>query len=65
MDIFIKEPLLDWRKFAIAKMKTSKEDLSFSNNTSLVPPWYPEKKMDIARKKLELADPRCKNIIIF
>ncbi|KAG0205959.1 hypothetical protein BGX33_007637 [Mortierella sp. NVP41] len=63
MDIFVKEPLLDWRKHAINQAKEQKKrggDMaSFEiDEQSVAPPaWYLQQKMGIARKKLEGYNP--------
>ncbi|GJJ77035.1 DNA-dependent protein kinase catalytic subunit [Entomortierella parvispora] len=63
MDVFVKEPLLDWRKFAVTharQLKKQGADMeSFEiDEASLDPPaWYLQQKMDNARKKLEGYNP--------
>ncbi|KAG0293742.1 hypothetical protein BGZ96_002384 [Linnemannia gamsii] len=63
MDIFVKEPLLDWRKHAINQAREQKKrggDMaSFEiDEESVAPPaWYLQQKMGIARKKLEGYNP--------
>ncbi|KAF9918927.1 hypothetical protein BX616_004199 [Lobosporangium transversale] len=63
MDVFVKEPLLDWRKYAINQAKEQKKrgadmDSFEIDEDSIAPPaWYLQQKMDIARKKLEGHNP--------
>ncbi|KAI9251048.1 hypothetical protein BY458DRAFT_559563 [Sporodiniella umbellata] len=64
MDIFVKEPLLDWKKAAARQTKrqtterpsSSSETRSSASSTDEIK-WYPQQKIDIARKKLEGANP--------
>jgi len=62
MDIFVKEPLLDWRKHAAKQAKAQKKNkdqdsfqVSAGNQTTSE--WYPQQKLDIARRKLEGENP--------
>ncbi|KAG0303333.1 hypothetical protein BGZ98_006787, partial [Dissophora globulifera] len=63
MDVFVKEPLLDWRKFAINQAKEQKkrgaamESFEIDEDSTAPPAWYLQQKMDIARKKLEGYNP--------
>ncbi|KAG0050163.1 hypothetical protein BGZ83_005055 [Gryganskiella cystojenkinii] len=63
MDVFVKEPLLDWRKFAVIQAKQLKkqgvdmESFEIDETSSAPPAWYLQQKMDIARKKLEGYNP--------
>ncbi|KAF9439193.1 hypothetical protein BGZ76_009365 [Entomortierella beljakovae] len=63
MDVFVKEPLLDWRKYAINQAKEQKkrgadmESFEIDEDSTAPPVWYLEQKMDIARKKLEGYNP--------
>jgi len=65
MSIFINEPLLDWRNFALRQAKqqkiiTKKDEESL--NTLEPPKWYPKQKLNIAEKKLKGENPS--NILI-
>jgi len=65
MSIFINEPLLDWRNFALRQAKQQKitikeEDQSL--NTLEPPKWYPKQKLYIAERKLKGENPS--NILI-
>ncbi|KAI8883147.1 hypothetical protein K501DRAFT_333495 [Backusella circina FSU 941] len=62
MDVFVKEPLLDWKKSAIKQAKSQNKvsgsesddmDGSYGHEVK----WYPQKKMDIARRKLDGDNP--------
>ncbi|ORE05303.1 hypothetical protein BCV72DRAFT_250689 [Rhizopus microsporus var. microsporus] len=70
MDIFVKEPLLDWKKAAVKQAKHQKTERgsSVSRENSLAEPsssssttdeikWYPQKKLEIAKRKLEGDNP--------
>ncbi|KAG0357941.1 hypothetical protein BG005_002930 [Podila minutissima] len=63
MDVFVKEPLLDWRKFAINQAKELKkqgadmDEFSIDEESTAPPVWYLQQKLDIARKKLERYNP--------
>ncbi|KAF9390467.1 hypothetical protein CPB97_009177 [Podila verticillata] len=63
MDVFVKEPLLDWRKFAINQAKELKkqgadmDEFSIDEESTAPPAWYLQQKLDIARKKLERYNP--------
>uniref|UniRef100_A0A6Q2XXY4 DNA-dependent protein kinase catalytic subunit n=1 Tax=Esox lucius TaxID=8010 RepID=A0A6Q2XXY4_ESOLU len=55
MDVFVKEPSLDWKNFELKQMKkggtwTESVDTKEIN-------WYPRQKVDFARRKLEGANP--------
>ncbi|XP_066538129.1 DNA-dependent protein kinase catalytic subunit [Hoplias malabaricus] len=55
MDIFVKEPSLDWKNFAVKQLKkggtwTESVDIQEIN-------WYPLQKVNFARRKLEGANP--------
>lgn len=45
MDVFVKEPLLEWTKYAQRIKRQASED------------WYPKQKIEFARQKLELGNP--------
>ncbi|KAF9401271.1 hypothetical protein BGX21_002182 [Mortierella sp. AD011] len=63
MDVFVKEPLLDWRKHAINQAKEQKkrgadmESFEIDEDSTAPPAWYLQQKMDIASKKLEGYNP--------
>ncbi|KAF9116341.1 hypothetical protein BGX27_003334 [Mortierella sp. AM989] len=63
MDVFVKEPLLDWRKYAINQAKEQKkrgadmESFEIDEDSTAPPAWYLQQKMDIARMKLEGYNP--------
>ncbi|KAL0481755.1 hypothetical protein AKO1_012371 [Acrasis kona] len=67
MDVFVKEPLVDWQKHANdAKRKQAASELNDGVVTSLSSSmdasadetaWYPQRKIKMARMKLELANP--------
>ncbi|KAJ3289779.1 hypothetical protein HK104_007245 [Borealophlyctis nickersoniae] len=64
MDIFMKEPLMEWRKFAITqaqkqaqKSKGTQESYDIDQTSLTAPQWYPQQKLDIARRKLEGENP--------
>ncbi|KAF9416916.1 hypothetical protein BGZ94_010081, partial [Podila epigama] len=63
MDVFVKEPLLDWRKFAMNQAKELKkqgadmESFEIDEESTAPPHWYLKQKMDIARLKLERGNP--------
>ncbi|CAG8511510.1 8195_t:CDS:10 [Diversispora eburnea] len=57
MEIFVKEPLLDWqtraRKQARYQRNQDSNEIDYQPRTE----WYPRKKLDIARRKLEGENP--------
>ncbi|KAI1315202.1 hypothetical protein EDD11_001140 [Mortierella claussenii] len=63
MDVFVKEPLLDWRKFAINQAREQKkrgadmESFEIDEDGTAPPAWYLQQKMGIARRKLEGYNP--------
>ncbi|KAI8329229.1 hypothetical protein BC941DRAFT_384857 [Chlamydoabsidia padenii] len=75
MDVFVKEPLLDWKKVAAKQAKAQKRGSgasveerssnssdfmagsSSSTNTNEEYEWYPQQKLEIARKKLDGVNP--------
>ncbi|KAJ3051099.1 hypothetical protein HK097_007924 [Rhizophlyctis rosea] len=64
MDIFVKEPLIEWRKFALAlaqkQVKSNNsllESMESEQSTITAPQWYPQQKLAIARRKLEGENP--------
>ncbi|KAF8937820.1 hypothetical protein BGZ58_002088 [Dissophora ornata] len=69
MDVFVKEPLLDWRKHAINQAKEQKkrgadmESFEIDDDSTAPPAWYLQQKMDIARKKLEGYNPAYLTVI--
>ncbi|KAI8930349.1 hypothetical protein BC831DRAFT_508515 [Entophlyctis helioformis] len=62
LDIFAKEPLMEWRKFAITQFKknlsrsggssSSSSEYEIDANSIKAPKWYPQQKLDIAARKL-------------
>ncbi|KAJ3389035.1 hypothetical protein HDU92_001207 [Lobulomyces angularis] len=68
MDIFIKEPLIEWRDRAMKSAKKQKSAKTASmegkevananeDNGSIAPTWYPIKKLEIASRKLKGENP--------
>ncbi|KAF9986247.1 hypothetical protein BGZ75_002051 [Mortierella antarctica] len=63
MDIFVKEPLLDWRSHALKQAReqhkrgANMESFEIDENSVAPPAWYLQQKIDIARKKLEGYNP--------
>ncbi|CAI2170936.1 4833_t:CDS:10 [Funneliformis geosporum] len=59
MDIFVKEPLLDWQTRALkqAKQQKNRGSNEIGDDDSQTVEWYPRLKLDIARRKLELENP--------
>ncbi|KAG0254733.1 hypothetical protein BG011_005543 [Mortierella polycephala] len=63
MDVFVKEPLLDWRKHAVNQAKEQKkrgadmESFEIDEDSTAPPAWYLQQKIDTARKKLEGYNP--------
>lgn len=61
MDIFIKEPLLDWRKQAVKQAANQKHSASANSSTAIDSiAWYPQEKIENARRKLSGENPSCK-----
>ncbi|KAI9359803.1 hypothetical protein BD770DRAFT_319254 [Pilaira anomala] len=52
MNVFIKDPLLDWKKAATAESKNQTDTVSSTHGA-----WYPQRKMNIVRRKLEGDNP--------
>ncbi|KAI8098597.1 uncharacterized protein BX664DRAFT_288171 [Halteromyces radiatus] len=71
MDVFVKEPLLDWKKAAAKQAKAQKRDgdnkssnssdfmagSASSTGSSNEYQWYPQQKLETARKKLNSINP--------
>ncbi|KAI8803070.1 hypothetical protein BJ742DRAFT_830456 [Cladochytrium replicatum] len=67
LDVFVKEPLMEWRKFALsqakkmARMKSSQQATPSSADTPEAsfhaPAWYPIQKLEIVRRKLDGDNP--------
>ena len=72
MDVFIKEPLVDWLKNAkrnpqfysefasseaTASASSTGSDASLDSDQTLMK-WYPQRKVELARMKLEMANPK-------
>ncbi|CAG8769719.1 35908_t:CDS:2, partial [Racocetra persica] len=58
MEIFVKEPLLDWQTRARNQARQQKNaESSEFDESSQTSEWYPRQKLDIARRKLEGANP--------
>jgi len=62
MDIFVKEPLLNWAENAMRLAKNQKklrdqDTFEVESNSQGAPAWYPQQKLDIARRKLEGENP--------
>ncbi|XP_069007483.1 DNA-dependent protein kinase catalytic subunit [Embiotoca jacksoni] len=55
MDVFVKEPLLDWKNFEVKQLKKG-GTWTESVNTKEIN-WYPLQKVNFARRKLEGANP--------
>ena len=51
MDVFVQEPLLDWQKLA-RRLASVQNDQQDEQQT-----WFPKKKIEIAKRKLELYNP--------
>jgi DNA-dependent protein kinase catalytic subunit len=54
MDVFVQEPLLDWQKLA-RRVATIQRGVEKSDDETHL--WFPKKKIDIAKRKLELVNP--------
>jgi DNA-dependent protein kinase catalytic subunit len=54
MDVFIKEPLMDWEKLARRLVREQKEDDEENEDSRS---WFPKEKIAIAKKKLEGFNP--------
>ncbi|KAI9335927.1 kinase-like domain-containing protein [Obelidium mucronatum] len=65
LNIFVNEPLIEWRKFAEKQIKrnqaksggSSMGGSSSGESTGVVPPWYPQQKLEVAKRKLEGENP--------
>ncbi|CAG8470552.1 4251_t:CDS:10, partial [Scutellospora calospora] len=58
MEIFVKEPLLDWQTRARSQARQQKNEGSNEiDESSQSSEWYPRHKLDIARRKLEGENP--------
>ncbi|KAK0144662.1 DNA-dependent protein kinase catalytic subunit [Merluccius polli] len=55
MDVFVKEPSLDWKNFELKQLKKG-GTWTLTVNTKEIN-WYPLQKVDFARRKLEGANP--------
>jgi DNA-dependent protein kinase catalytic subunit len=56
MDVFVKEPSLDWKVNARKQASAAKKNTGYSHE-SQEESWYPKEKVDQARKKLEGYNP--------
>lgn len=59
LDIFIREPLLEWNSRAVEKGKAIKGTIISSVESETSGGWYPRQKLDIAKRKLNLENPTC------
>ncbi|KAI9209180.1 uncharacterized protein BJ171DRAFT_576762 [Polychytrium aggregatum] len=66
LDIFAKEPIVEWRKYAKAQIEKQKRrgkyssaepDLSSEDSIAAVPAWYPKQKIQTAIRKLNRDPP--------
>jgi DNA-dependent protein kinase catalytic subunit len=66
MDVFIQEPLIDWLKnakqegskeVAVSESASSHGSSGGASAAAVATAWYPARKIDIARRKLNLAHP--------
>ncbi|KAI5104092.1 DNA-dependent protein kinase catalytic subunit [Silurus meridionalis] len=55
MDVFVKEPSLDWKNFALKQLKKGGTWTESVDTTEIN--WYPLQKINFARRKLEGANP--------
>ncbi|XP_056377813.1 DNA-dependent protein kinase catalytic subunit isoform X2 [Hyla sarda] len=55
MDVFVKEPSLDWKNFAAKQLKKGGDWVKGINTTSQ--DWYPTQKINCAKRKLAGANP--------
>lgn len=55
MDVFVKEPLLDWKNFELKQLKKGGTWMREVNTKEIN--WYPLQKVNFARRKLEGANP--------
>ncbi|XP_023688567.2 DNA-dependent protein kinase catalytic subunit isoform X1 [Paramormyrops kingsleyae] len=55
MDVFVKEPSLDWKNFELKQLKKGGTWTQTVNTKEIN--WYPMQKVNIARRKLEGANP--------
>ncbi|KAI9483447.1 MAG: hypothetical protein EXX96DRAFT_536784 [Benjaminiella poitrasii] len=67
MSVFVKEPLLEWKKIAIRRNKNKRDDEEGSQKESSYSmdrdiEWYPQKKIDTAKRKLNRENPA--NIVV-
>ncbi|KAI8057473.1 hypothetical protein BDF21DRAFT_349187 [Thamnidium elegans] len=56
MNVFIKDPLLDWKKAATSESKNQSK-LIFRSIGNEQGSWYPQRKMDIVKRKLDGDNP--------
>ncbi|KAJ3024385.1 UNVERIFIED_CONTAM: hypothetical protein HDU68_008221 [Siphonaria sp. JEL0065] len=60
LNIFVNEPLIEWRKFAVIQMrKQGKNSMSMGSapDSIAAPDWYPQQKLEIAKRKLDGENP--------
>ncbi|KAJ3073015.1 hypothetical protein HDU98_002395 [Podochytrium sp. JEL0797] len=59
LNIFVNEPLVEWRKFAVKQMKNQGKGASASASADSLtaPEWYPQQKLEIAKRKLDGENP--------
>ncbi|KAJ1565616.1 hypothetical protein HK096_001352, partial [Nowakowskiella sp. JEL0078] len=64
LDIFAKEPLMEWRTFAIKQAKKMKargglesQSMEIDESSITAPAWYPTQKLEIAKRKLDGDNP--------
>ncbi|KAJ3150478.1 hypothetical protein HDU86_006651 [Geranomyces michiganensis] len=61
LNIFVKEPLMEWRKFALKQAqkqgKSGSAILASTEASLYAPEWYSQQKLDIAKRKLDGDNP--------
>ncbi|ORY53674.1 hypothetical protein BCR33DRAFT_779027 [Rhizoclosmatium globosum] len=60
LNIFVNEPLIEWRKFAKLQMQRQGKGtvaISSMSDSLAAPEWYPRQKLEIARRKLDRENP--------
>ncbi|KAJ3231552.1 hypothetical protein HDU81_003699 [Chytriomyces hyalinus] len=60
LNIFVNEPLIEWRKFAVKQMQKQGKSavaLDAMSDSLSAPEWYPQQKLEFARRKLDGENP--------
>ncbi|KAI8840789.1 hypothetical protein BJ741DRAFT_561343 [Chytriomyces cf. hyalinus JEL632] len=60
LNIFVNEPLIEWRKFAVKQMQKQGKSavaLDSMSDSLSAPEWYPQQKLEFARRKLDGENP--------